>query len=184
MVPIPAVLSASPLSPVLLFTAPLLHLPYPGLSVFYPTLAPVRSIFICFPGFYVWMKLLSRVQLFATPWAVAYHAPPSMGFPRQEYWSRVPFSSPGGLRDPGIEPGSPALQADALPSEPPRKPRFVWVSWISSVSSLDSLSLNFIFWGLPGLKSVNGSVAERGGGRPASFYKAASGARQPHPSRF
>ena len=68
------------------------------------------------------MKLLSRVQLFATPWAVAYQAPPSMGgFSRQECWSGLPFPSAGDLPDPGIEPGSPALQADALPSEPPGK---------------------------------------------------------------
>ena len=46
-------------------------------------------------------------------------APPSMGFSRQEYWSGLPFPSPGDLPDPGIEPGSPALQADTLPSEPP-----------------------------------------------------------------
>ena len=65
------------------------------------------------------MKLLSYVQLFGIPWTVAYQAPPSMGFPRQEYWSGVPFPSPGDLADPGSEPGSPALQADTLPSEPP-----------------------------------------------------------------
>ena len=65
------------------------------------------------------VKLLSHVQLFVTPWTVAYQAPLSMGFSRQEYWSGVPFPSPGGLPDPGMEPGSPALQADALPSEPP-----------------------------------------------------------------
>ena len=47
-----------------------------------------------------------------------------MGFPRQEYWNGLPFLSPGDLRDPGIEPGFPALQADALPSEPPGKPGF------------------------------------------------------------
>ena len=69
------------------------------------------------------VKSLSRVQLFATPWTVAYQAPPSMGFSKQEYWSGVPFPSPGHLPDPGIEPGSPALQADALPSEPPGKPK-------------------------------------------------------------
>ena len=45
-----------------------------------------------------------------------------MGFSRQEYWSWLSFPSPGDLADPGIEPGSPALQADALPSEPPEKP--------------------------------------------------------------
>ena len=65
------------------------------------------------------MKLLSRVRLFATPWTVADQAPPSMGFSRQECWSGLPFPSPGDLPDPGIEPGSPALQADALLYEPP-----------------------------------------------------------------
>ena len=68
------------------------------------------------------MKLLSHVRLFVTPWTVAYQAPPSMGFPRQEYWSGLPFPFPGDLPNPGIEPGSPALQADALTSEPPGKP--------------------------------------------------------------
>ena len=65
------------------------------------------------------VKLLSRVQLFATPWTVAYRAPPSMEFCRQEYWSGLPFPSPGDLPDSGIEPGSPAFQADAFTSEPP-----------------------------------------------------------------
>ena len=45
-----------------------------------------------------------------------------MGFPGQEYWSGLPVPSPGGLPDPGIEPWSPALQADSLLSEPPGKP--------------------------------------------------------------
>ena len=67
--------------------------------------------------------MLSRVRLFATPWTVAYQAPQSMEFSRQEYWSGLPFPSPGDLPNPGIEPGSPALQADALPSEPPGKPQ-------------------------------------------------------------
>ena len=66
--------------------------------------------------------MLSRGHLFATPWTVAYQALPSMGFSRQEYWSRLPFPSPGDLPNPEIEPGSPALQADALSSEPPGKP--------------------------------------------------------------
>ena len=68
------------------------------------------------------MKPLSRVRLFVTPWTVAYQAPPSMEFSRQEYWSGLPFPSPRNLPDPGIEPGSPTLRADALPSEPPGKP--------------------------------------------------------------
>ena len=55
-----------------------------------------------------WVKLLSHVRLFATPWTVAYQDPQSMGFSRQEYWSGLSFPSPGDLPDPGIEPGSPA----------------------------------------------------------------------------
>ena len=54
-----------------------------------------------------------------TPWAVAHQAPLSMEFSRQEYWSGLTFPSPGDLPDPGIKPGSPALQAGSLPSEPP-----------------------------------------------------------------
>ena len=69
------------------------------------------------------MKSLSCVRLFATPWTVARQAPLSMGFSRQEYWSGLPFSSPGDLPNPGIEPRSPTLQADSLFSEPPGKPR-------------------------------------------------------------
>ena len=53
----------------------------------------------------------------ATPLTVAYQAPPSMGFPRQEYWSELPFPSPGNFPNPGIKPGSPALQMDSLPTE-------------------------------------------------------------------
>ena len=64
------------------------------------------------------VKSLNRVQLFATPWTVSYKAPLSMEFSRQEYCSGLPFPSPGDLPDPGIERGSPALQAVSLPSEP------------------------------------------------------------------
>ena len=71
------------------------------------------------------VKSLSRVRLLATPWTAAYQAPLSMGFSRQECWSALPFPSPGDLPDPGIEPGSPALRADALLSEPPGKPKSV-----------------------------------------------------------
>ena len=59
---------------------------------------------------------------FETPWTVARQAPQTMGFSSQEYWSGLPCPSPGDLPDPWIEPGSPALQADTLPSEPPGKP--------------------------------------------------------------
>ena len=71
------------------------------------------------------MKSLSHVLLFATPWTVAHQAPLSMGFSRQEYWSGLLFPSPGYLPDPGTEPRSSALQADALTSEPPGKPKML-----------------------------------------------------------
>ena len=67
------------------------------------------------------VKLLSRVWHFATPWTVAYQAPPSLEFSRQKYWNGLPFPFPVDFSDPGIEPGSPTLQADVLPSEPPGK---------------------------------------------------------------
>ena len=71
---------------------------------------------------------------------VAHQGPPSMEFSRQEYWSGLPFPSPGDLPDPGIKPGSPALQADALPSEPPGKPTCM------TVFSLSLMSLSLIFF--------------------------------------
>ena len=58
-----------------------------------------------------------------TPWTIACQDPLSMGFSRQGYWSGLPFPSPGGLPNPGIEPGSPALQADSLLTELPGKPK-------------------------------------------------------------
>ena len=68
------------------------------------------------------VKSIRRVRIFATPWTIAYQDPQAMGFFKQEYWSGWPFAFPGDLPNPGIEPGSPALQAEALPSNPPRKP--------------------------------------------------------------
>ena len=67
------------------------------------------------------VKSLGRVWLFATPGTVACQAPPSMGFSSRECWSGLAFPSPGDLPGPGIEPGSPTLQADSLLSEPPGK---------------------------------------------------------------
>ena len=105
---------------------------------FYPqqlcfSIFPIKCLivllsFYIFQNFLQWnimkvkVKSLSRVQLFVTPWTVAYQAPLSMGFSRQEYWSVLPFPSPGDLPDPGIKPRFPALEADALTSEPPGKP--------------------------------------------------------------
>ena len=88
---------------------------------FFVSLSPQPCLFSLLPVLKVKVKSLSRVQLFATRWTVASQAPPSMALFRQEYWSGLPFPSPGDLPDPGIEPGSPALQADALPSQPPGK---------------------------------------------------------------
>ena len=67
------------------------------------------------------VESLSGVQLFATPWTVAYQAPLFMGFSSQDHWSGLPFPSPGDILDPGIELRSFALQTGALPSEPPNK---------------------------------------------------------------
>ena len=79
-----------------------------------------RSLFIPVPKK---VKSFSHVRLFAIPWTVVYQASLSMGFSRQEYWSRLPFPSPGDLPDPRMEPRSPALQAEASPSEPSGKPK-------------------------------------------------------------
>ena len=73
---------------------------------------------------YLQVKLLSRVRLFVTPWTVAHQVPQSMEFSRQEYWSGLSFPSPGYLPNPGIKPGSPALQAASLLIESPEKPLF------------------------------------------------------------
>ena len=67
--------------------------------------------------------LLSCFSLFVTPGTVARQAPLSMGCPRQEYWSGLPFHPPGDLPNPGITPVSPSLQADSLPAEPSGKHR-------------------------------------------------------------
>ena len=83
------------------------------------------------------VKSFSHVQLFATPWTAACQAPPSVRFSRQEYWSGLPFPSPGYLPKPGTEPQSPTLPADSLPSEPP--------GWDPlQTPSLFSYSLNLI----------------------------------------
>ena len=98
------------------------------------------------------MKSLSRVQLFVNPWAVAYQVPPSMGFSRQEYWSGLPFPSPGDLPNPGIEPGSPALQADALTSQPTGKPPGLYLTKLETGKqfSLFLTHSSVLAWGIPG----------------------------------
>ena len=64
---------------------------------------------------------LSHVRLFAAPWTVALQVPLSMEFPKQDYWSGLPFPSPGDLPSPGIEPASPALAGGFFTTEPPGK---------------------------------------------------------------
>ena len=71
--------------------------------------------------------LLSPVLLFATSWTVACQAPLSKGFPREEYWSGLPFPSPRILLNPGVEPTSPALAGGLFTAEPPGKPCFLLV---------------------------------------------------------
>ena len=78
-----------------------------------------------FPLVVFCVQLLSHVLLFSTPWTVAHQAPVSIGFPRQGYWSRLPFPSPGDLPNPGIEPVSLCLlhwQVDSLALAPAEKP--------------------------------------------------------------
>ena len=86
------------------------------------------------------VKSLSCVRLFATPWTGAYWAPP-MGFSGQEYWSGLPFPSPEDLPHPGIKPRFPALQADALPSEPPGKSSFDKEGYIWNFAPFISITL-------------------------------------------
>ena len=84
-------------------------------------------------------KSLSSVRLFVIPWTTAHQAPLSMEFSRQEYWSGLPFPSPGDLLNPGIKPRFPTLQADSLPSEPPGKHTAKMLKWYS----VSSQSVNF-----------------------------------------
>ena len=84
-----------------------------------------------------------------TQWTVARQAPLSMEFSRQEYWGVLPFFSARNLPNPGIEPGSPVFQADALPSETPGKPNFLSLSiiiWIQHFTAMFSNVFNFIYF--------------------------------------
>ena len=101
--------------------------------------------------------------LIATLWTIAYQAYLPMGFPRQEYWSGLPFTFPEDLPEPGIKPGYPALQADSLTSKPPGKPKlYDNLEWKTVSNSLRvytgkkvaTLSPSFlfqvflVFWGI------------------------------------
>ena len=106
----------------------------------------------------------TRVQLFMTPWTVAPQAPLSIGIPRQEYWSGLPFPSSGDLPDPGIEPGSPELQADLYHLSHQGIPEQGWVEIFfspeESLEGITSLGYSGAYEGgqsLPSGLSVDGS---------------------------
>ena len=99
---------------------------------------------------YIWFTIihnvsmsLSHVWLFVTPWTVTQWAAVSMGFSKQRYWSGLPFPPWGDLPDLGIEPGSPALQADSLLSEPPGKPWYISILILIYMYSLKMLGMKF-----------------------------------------
>ena len=90
----------------------------------YQLISPFIYVFFCLCSLHLGCaSSLSRVQLCETPWTVAHQTPLSLEFSRQEHWSGQPFPSAGDLPDPEIKLGSPAWQADSLPSEPPGKPQ-------------------------------------------------------------
>ena len=96
------------------------------------------------------VKVTQLCPVLATLWTVAHQAPLSMGFSRQKYWKGLPFPSPGDLPHPGIEPRSPALQADSLPAELPGKPK-ITVSQFSSVAQSCLILCNPMNRSTPGL---------------------------------
>ena len=92
------------------------------------------------------LSCFSCISLFATLWTVAHRAPLSMEFPRQEYWSGLPFPSPGNLPDLGIKSRSSTLQEDSLPAEPQGKPKNTGVGSLSLLQRIfPTQELN---WGL------------------------------------
>ena len=101
----------------------------------------------------IWWSL-SHVRLFATPWTVALQFPPSMEFSRQEYWSGLPFPSPGDLPDPGIKTGCPALQADSLTAGASREDHLLiywhklywWIFWFFLIFLEEILLDSTAFW--------------------------------------
>jgi len=97
-------------------------MPRLALFIFYHRSCILHVLYIYMTMLLLLLCFFSCVQLFVTLWTVALQAPLSMEFSRQEYWSGLPFPSPGYPPHPGIKPGSPALQTDSLPSQLPQKP--------------------------------------------------------------
>ena len=102
----------------------LVALPHPGIGPKSPSLWHLLHLQADSLPLATWKSEseVSRVRLSATPWTVARQALLSMGFSRSEYWSGLPFPSPGDLPNPGIESRSPTLQVDSLPAVPEGKP--------------------------------------------------------------
>ena len=110
----------------------------------------------------------------ATPWTLAQQAPLSMGFPKQEYCSGLPFPSPRDLPDPGAEPGSLALQADSLPTEPQGSPyplpfnlhsTLVPETWRQSTLTTSLMTMTLVLW-----KSFVSGLFRKGSWEPSSFF--------------
>ena len=109
------------------------------------------SSFLLLPICMKWseVKSLSCVWLIVALWTVAYQALLSMGFSKQEYWNGLSFPSPGYLPDPGIKPGSPSLQAEALPSEPPGKSILLCLhrlNWVIKEKEYGSQHCSLLKW--------------------------------------
>ena len=110
----------------------------------------------------MWSEVKSLSWLFGTPWTVAHQDPLSMGFSRQEYWSGLPFPSPGDLPLPGIEPRSPTLKADTLTSEPPGKPVCFCIYVPLDSLSCDTLYINVYIYMYVCYSHVSNSSWPRG----------------------
>ena len=108
------------------------------------------------------VKSLSRVRLLVTAWTAAYQAPPSMGFSRQEYWSGLPFPSPGDLPNPGIKPRSPTLQVDSWLAEPRGKPPFTYKKLIMSMRNFFEKHIFLSHTSFPGGSEVKASAWNAG----------------------
>ena len=120
----------------------------------FPTLSTWLSPLFCLCDIWAGEGAQSCPTL-CNPWTVAYQAPQSMEFSRRAYWSGLPFPSPGDLPEPGIEPRSPTLQADTLPSKPPGKPMVkpgqTWAGkslqiWLSISLTWNNFFSDFSLW--------------------------------------
>ena len=118
-----------------------------------PQLNPLHTLRWVLKGYV--FSCFSRIRLFVTPRTVAHQAPLSVGFPRQECWSGLPCPPPGDLPDPGIEPASPASQADSSPTEPPEKsfsngahPQISWDTFgnVCFQAVLPKILIQWLWW--------------------------------------